>query len=422
METSYPIVIVGGGMAGLTCACYLQQTNRESLILEAADAVGGRVRTDRFDGFRLDRGFQILLTSYPEARQLLDYDALDLRAFRSGAIIRQKERSGGFTEMPNPVKEPLGVFKALTAPVGTLADKLRLVELMRDVNEVTRAEDFFKDDAISTLCYLQDYGWSDEMVANFFRPFFGGVFLENELITSSNFFRFVFKQFYNGDAVLPERGMQAIPEQLAAKLPAESLRLNAPVAAIEGQIVRLENGETIQADKIVIATDAATADRLLGNKQKREFNVTTCTYFAAQRSPSTKKMIVLNPHQLSAVDHLCVPSDVAPDYAPAGQSLVSVSTQGLELADEAKLAEDIKMELSEWFGEEVRGWRHLRSYHLPQALVKFEAGSRGEALQLAPNLYRCGDYAAYPSLNAAMQTGREVAEMIVTVETGPPGG
>ncbi len=417
METSYPIVIIGGGVAGLTCACYLQQAGRESLILEASDSMGGRVRTDLYDGFRLDRGFQILLTSYPEAKRLLDYDALSLQAFRSGAIIRQEDRGNGFTEMPNPLKEPLGVFKALTAPVGTLADKLRLVELMRDVNEVTRAEDFFKDGDTSTLHYLQDYGWSDEMVANFFRPFFGGVFLENELITSSNFFRFVFRQFYNGDVVVPAKGMQAIPEQLAARLPAEMLRLNTSVAAIEGRTVRLESGERILADKIVIATDAATADRLLGNKQKREYNVTTCTYFAADRSPSAQKMIMLNPHQLSAVDHLCVPSDVAPNYAPTGQSLISVSTQGLELSDEAKLAEDIKMELSEWFGEEVRSWRHLRSYHLPQALVKFEAGSKGETLQLAPNLYRCGDYTAYPSLNAAMQTGREVAEMINSVES-----
>ncbi len=421
METSYPIVIIGGGMAGLTCARYLQQAGRESLVLEAADAVGGRVRTDMHHGFRLDRGFQILLTSYPEARRLLDYDALDLQAFRSGAIIRQEESgNNGFTEMPNPLKEPLGVFKTLVAPVGSLTDKLRLLELMRDVNEVTRAEDFFKDDDTSTLNYLQDYGWSQKMIVNFFRPFFGGVFLENELVTSSNFFRFVFKQFYNGDGVVPAKGMQAIPEQLAAKLPADSLRLNAPVAAIEGQTVRLKNGETILADKIVIATDAATADRLLGNKQKREYNVTTCTYFAAERSPSTKKMLILNPHQLSAVDHLCIPSDVAPDYAPAGQSLISVSTQGLDLSDEAKLAEDIKMELSEWFGKEVRGWRHLRSYHLPQALVRFEVGSKGESLQLSPNLYRCGDYTAYPSLNAAMQTGREVAEIIAL--RGRPSG
>jgi len=397
-------------MAGLTAARYLHQAGVAPLVLEASDAAGGRVRTDLVDGFRLDRGFQILLTAYPEARRLLNYDALNLRAFRSGAMIRQPE---GFTEMNNPMQEPLTIFKALVASVGTLADKLRLVELMREVNNVARAADFFQDEDTSTLEYLQQYGWSADMITAFFKPFFGGVFLENDLMTSSNFFRFVFKQFYNGEAVLPATGMQAIPEQLAAGLPTGTLRLNSPVAALEKQMVHLENGESIRAQAIVLATNAATADRLLGRKTPRHYNVTTCTYFAASRSPLAKKMLVLNPNRLSVVHHLCIPSDVAPEYAPDGQSLISVSTQGLDLSDEAKLATDIQLELGEWFGEEVKSWRHLRTYHLPQALVRYEAGSTPEPLQLAPNLYRCGDYTAYPSLNAAMQTGREVAEMIL---------
>ena len=410
METSYPTVIIGAGMAGLTCARYLHQVGATPLILEASDAVGGRVRTDMCDGFQLDRGFQILLTAYPEARRLLNYDALNLRAFRSGAMIRQH---GSFTEMNNPMQELLTIFKALTAPVGTLGDKLRLVELMREVNTVTRAQDFFLDEGTSTLDYLQHYGWSDDMIAIFFKPFFGGVFLENDLMTSSNFFRFAFKQFYNGDAVLPARGMQAIPEQLAAGLPAGTLQLNSPVTALEGKTIHLENGEIIRADNVVLATDATTADRLLGNKVPREYDVTTCTYFAADRSPLAKKMLILNPNRLSVVHHLCIPSDIAPDYAPVGQSLISVSTQGLDLADDVKLAADIRLELGEWFGEEVQAWRHLRTYHLPHALPRYEAGSIPATLQVADNLYRCGDYTAYPSLNAAMQTGRQVAEMIL---------
>ncbi len=414
METSYPIVIIGGGMAGLTAARYLQQSgDREVVLLEAADAVGGRVRTDLVDGFRLDRGFQILLTAYPEARRILDYDALDLRAFRSGALIRQNQ---GFTEMPNPLREPLGIFKALTAPVGSLGDKLKLVELMQDVNAVTSTPDFFRDDDTSTLQYLHDYGWSDKMIETFFKPFFGGVFLENELSTSSNFFRFVFKQFYNGEAVLPAAGMEAIPAQLAAGLARGTVRLDSPVAALEGKTVHLEGGESIRASHIVVATDAATADRLLDRKEKRQYNVTTCTYFVAPSSPSTKKLLMLNPHPLSVVHHMCVPTDVAPKYAANGESLISVSTQGLELSDEAKLAADIKLELNQWFGVEVDDWRHLRTYHLPHALPQFNAGAKGESLQLSDYLYRCGDYAAYPSLNAAMQTGREVAEMIVGSE------
>lgn len=49
---------------------------------------GGRVRTDKVNGFLLDRGFQIFLTSYPEARAALDYDALQLKPFYAGALVR----------------------------------------------------------------------------------------------------------------------------------------------------------------------------------------------------------------------------------------------------------------------------------------------------------------------------------------------
>ncbi len=410
METSYPTVIIGGGVAGLTCARYLHNAGKEFVLLDASDAPGGRVRTDTVDGFRLDRGFQILLTAYPEAQRLLDYTALDLRAFRSGAMIRQE---GKFVEMTDPFKEPLTIFKTLTAPVGSLTDKLRLLELMQEVNTVADTRDFFRDEDTSTMQYLQDYGWSPQMIATFFKPFFGGVFLENELTTSSNFFRFVFKQFYNGQAVLPTGGMQAIPEQLAVGLPGGSVRLNTPVAALDGNVVHLAKGERIRADKIVVATDAEAAYRLLGNSRKQEYNVTTCTYFAAERSPLPKKMLVLNPNRLSVVHHLCIPSDISPLYAPEGKSLISVSTQGIELADEQKLAGDIRLELGEWFGEEVQRWRHLRTYHLPHALPRYEAGTPHEALRLSDTLYRCGDYTAYPSLNAAMQTGRQVAEMLM---------
>jgi phytoene dehydrogenase-like protein len=410
MKMSYPVVIIGAGVAGLTCARYLHKAGIKSIVLESADAVGGRVRTDVVDGFRLDRGFQIFLTAYPEARRLLDYTALDFGVFRSGAIIRQQ---GRFVEMTDPLKEPLTIFKTLVAPVGSLFDKLRLVELMREVNTVTKAEDFFKDQDTDTLNYLHEYGWSPKMIATFFKPFFGGVFLENDLSTSSNFFRFVFKQFYNGDAVVPAQGMQAIPEQLAAGLPAGTIRLNTAVASIDGQVVHLANGEGLHAAKVIIATDAATADSLLGASKEREYNVTSCTYFAADRSPSTKKMLLLNPNHFSVVHHMCVPSDAAPSYAPEGKSLISVTTQGLELVDHAKLAANIQLELGQWFGDEAKQWRHLRTYHIPHALVKFGAGSQAEPLQLGVDLYRCGDYTAYPSLNAAMQTGRQVAEMIV---------
>jgi phytoene dehydrogenase-like protein len=402
------VVIVGAGVAGLTCAKYLSDGGIEPLVLEASDAVGGRVRTDSVDGFLLDRGFQILLTAYPEAQRLLNYNSLNLQAFRSGALIRYQN---DFKTVSDPFKEPAQLLQTLFSPIGSLFDKLKVLQLSNEVKTVPTDEFFMESDS-ETLSYLQQYGWSNDMIELFFKPFFGGVFLENELSTSSQFFRFVFKQFYNGDAVLPAAGIQAIPQQIADGLPKGAIKLNTAVSRIDKNTVYLADGQAITAKKIIIATDAHRADLLLGRSANRQYNVTTCTYFAAPRSPLSTKMLALNPNRLSAVHNVCVPSDIAPSYAPEGQSLVSVSTQGLSLFDEQKLTAQIVRELTDWFGEEVGKWRHLKTYHIAEALVKYAPRSHKKQLQITENLYQCGDQTAYPSLNAAMATGRMVAEMI----------
>ncbi|MFN4144486.1 MAG: NAD(P)/FAD-dependent oxidoreductase [Runella sp.] len=406
--TNHDVIIIGAGIAGLTCANDLRKEGFEPLVVEASDAVGGRIRTDIVDGFRLDRGFQILLTAYPEAQRLLHYEALHLNNFQSGAMIRIGEE---FQILGNPFKAPSQLFKTLFSSVGTWGDKLKVLRLAREVSNHS-TDSFFSEASTDTLTYLQDYGWSEEMIDTFFKPFFGGVFLENDLTTSSQFFKFVFKQFYSGDAALPAEGIQAIPEQIAQRLPSESLMLHTKAVKIEGHEVTLSNGQVMQAEHIVVATDARQADLLLCRNQKREYNITTCSYFAADRSPLKHKMLVLNPNRLSVVHNLCVPSDIAPSYAPSGKSLISISTQGLELFDEQKLTAHIIQELGAWFGEEVNQWQHLRTYHIPEALLHFPAEASSSDLRLAKGLYECGDHTAYPSLNAAMATGRKVAEMI----------
>ncbi|NBB21006.1 NAD(P)-binding protein [Runella sp. CRIBMP] len=408
---NHEVIIIGAGIAGLSCANYLLHFGVTPLVLEAAEAVGGRVRTDKVDGYLLDRGFQILLTAYPEAQRLLNYNTLALKSFRSGALIR---KDNAFSVISDPFKEPAQVFKTLFSSVGTLVDKLKVLQLSNNVSKEP-TEAFFHERATDTLTYLRNYGWSDEMIADFFKPFFGGVFLENELETSSNFFRFIFKQFYTGDAVIPAGGMQAIPEQMAAKLPPHTLRLNTKVEKIEGNKVHLSDGKTLTAKNIVVATDARQADGLLGRNLKREYNVTTCTYFATERSPLKEKMLALNPNRLSVVHNLCVPSDIAPSYAPEGKALVSVSTQGLELFDEKKLTDRIVQELTSWFGDEVKTWKHLRTYHIPESLVKYPANVPATNLKISEHLYECGDHTSYPSLNAAMATGRAVADMIAGI-------
>jgi phytoene dehydrogenase-like protein len=416
MQSKPSVVIVGAGMAGLTCAVYLRRAGIEATVLEASDGVGGRIRTDVVDGFRLDRGFQILLTAYPEARRLLDYGALKLQTFRSGALIHQP--TGGWTTFINPLREPSGLFQTLASDAGTFSDKLRIVELMRYVSGMS-TDALFQQEATDTETFLEDFGFSQQMINRFFRPFFGGIFLEDALATSSNFFQFCFKNFYSGDAALPAAGMEAIPQQLAGRLNPAQIRLNSPVRQIRDSTLNLGTGESLRADTIVLAVDASAANRLLGLENPvRLFNATTNTYFTARQSPKAKpggseKLLLLNENRQSAVHNIAILNDVAPSYAPDGQALISVSTHGLEVVNEKALAERIQKELAGWFGTEVQQWHWLKTYHLPEALPTYYPGTQDAPLKRADNIYQCGDRTAYPSLNAAMQTGRKVAELIM---------
>jgi phytoene dehydrogenase-like protein len=429
-SSSKPVIIIGAGMAGLACATWLHRAGRAVLVLEAADAAGGRVRTDVTpEGFRLDRGFQVMLTNYPEARRIFDYDALNLKAFRSGAVIRLPD--GRETTLQNPLQRPLAAFTALVSPIGSLSDKLRIISLVRHLLKYT-PEELIARPATDTLSFLQRYGWSEQMINTFFKPFFGGVFLDRELTTASNFFEFVFQQFVTGEAAVPALGMQQLPEQLASRLPAGTVRLNSAVAGIvDGTQVRLSTGQVLEASAVVLATDGLTALRLLAGRSGNADDtvstpaasfptaarITTCTYFATPggHSPGRNdKLLRLNAAPGSLAHNVAFPADVSGAYAPAGRALVSVSTHGERSLSEAEIIAKLREELAAWFGPAARDWEHLRSYRIPAALPVYLANHPAQQpLKLAENLYRCGDWAAYPSLNAALATGREVAEALI---------
>src|SRR5450631_1018581 len=108
------VAIIGAGLAGLECARLLQQTGSNVVLLEASDAPGGRIRTDRVDGYLLDRGFQVLLTAYPEARRALDYKALSLRSLIPGALVWH---DGEFHRFADPFRDPLAAMNLLFDPV-----------------------------------------------------------------------------------------------------------------------------------------------------------------------------------------------------------------------------------------------------------------------------------------------------------------
>jgi len=420
MSSIQPIIIIGAGMAGLACATWLHRAGRPVLVLEAADAVGGRVRTDVTpDGFRLDRGFQILLTSYPEARRMFDYGALKLKSFRSGAVIRLPD--GQETTLENPLHAPLMAFAALASPIGTVKDKLLIGKLVAQLAGCP-PEQLLAQPSVTTLEFLRQYGWSEQIIDSFFRPFFGGVYLDRELGTASNFFEFVFQQFMQGSAAIPSLGIQQLPEQLAGRLPADTIRLNTPVAAVAegGRLVYLANGETLPAAAVVLATDGPAAARLLGADLPAPpvpaARPTTCTYFAtAGPTPSHGRNILhLNALPGALAHNVSFPAESGAAVAPVGQGLVSVSTHGEHGLSEEELTARLRTELVAWFGPMAHMWRHLRTYRIEQALPVYAPGQPvQQELRLTDTLFRCGDWVSYPSLNAALGTGRQVAEMLL---------
>ena len=402
------ITIIGAGVAGLTCAKYLKDRGIEALILEASDAVGGRVRTDRIEGFTLDRGFQVFLTAYPEAEKLLDYKKLDLVNLPSGARIR---RGNDFFVMPNPLKNLLKTPQALFSPVGGLVDKAKILELNLSAGKAPEPGKGSNDNQQTTAEFLNEFGFSDQIIELFFKPFFGGVFLEKDLATRADFFRFLFSMFASGDAAMPASGMQKIPEQIAANFNPAQIRLNTPVQKIDGQKIYLASGEVLEAEKIVLATDAVSAAELSGETNETKFNATTCLYYEsdARLKFADEPYLIINANSDEQINHILIASAAVPSYAPAGKTLLSVNIIGGEKIDEAA----IRAELGKWFGAET-DWRHLKTSRIPYALPQFLSGTETNTanLKIGESLYRCGDYAAYPSLNGAMKTGRLVAEML----------
>ncbi|NNK86550.1 MAG: NAD(P)-binding protein, partial [Desulfobacterales bacterium] len=284
------VIIIGAGISGLSCANNLMNAGIHFLMLEADQKVGGRIKSDFFDGFILDHGFQVLQTAYPEARQQLNYERLDLKPFSPGVAIRLEK---GLVYISDPVRRPQEFWRTLAAPIGTTIDKLRVLALYAG-NRIKGTDGIFESPDISTIDFLRSYGFSQGMIERFFRPFFAGACLDPQIKTSSRVFRYLFDIFASGDAALPANGMGAIPLQLSKGIPPDQIRFNAKVESINKNGAVLTTGQNIVGKTIVIATEGPETGRLLKMPVAPSSRGEKCLYYSAKTPPISKPFLVLN--------------------------------------------------------------------------------------------------------------------------------
>jgi phytoene dehydrogenase-like protein len=409
LPTRTPVLVVGAGLAGLSCARHLTAAGVDVHVVEASDAVGGRVRTDEVDGFRLDRGFQVLLTAYDAVWELVDREALDVHPFEPGSLIF---RGGRLHELGDPFRRPASALASARAPVGTLADKLRVAGLRRSLLAGS-AGAAFEGPRRTTLEELHAHGFSDDFIEGFFRPFLGGVFLDRKLEAPAALFRYYFRCFAAGDAVLPRGGMQRLPELIAAPL-AGRITLGRRVAAVRPDGATMDDGSTVAADQVVVATDGAAAAGLLGERPAPAFKATVTAWFDAPRDPVGRPVLVLDGEGTGPVNHLAVTSSVTDSLAPAGRALVAASGVNEIAADPAHFPVRARAQLVEWFGTDVGTWRLLHTHHVPRALPR---QTPDDVARPAPairddGIAVAGDSRDYGAIQGAIVSGRRVAAAV----------
>ena len=353
----------------------------------------------------------MLLTAYPEARRALDFDALGLGEFEPGAMVRM---DGGFELFSDPLRRPRSAPAVLRSPVGSLADKLRLGWMREDLTRRKPGRILTRADRPARQA-LEQRGFSDDLIERFFRPFFGGVFIDPDLVTSSRLMEIFFRCFASGSAALPSGGMGAMAAQLADRLEPGTVRLGQRVAEVRADGLRLEGGDWSDAAAVVVATEEREACRLLGADPPADGRTTTCVYFDAPEEDLSGRLLVLAPPGEGPVNEVAIPSSVADGYAPRGRSLVSVSAIGEEaLRDD--LLDAVRSQLSGWFGKQVVDrWNHIATRRVEDALPDFAPGrfrAGGLEPRLDSGLFVCGDHRESPSIQGALVSGRKAAEAV----------
>jgi protoporphyrinogen oxidase len=413
-RTAYKIHIIGAGISGLIAAKTLESQGYSPIIIEATDRVGGRVKTDIIDGYQLDHGFQVLLDAYPKAKEHLDYKALNLQEFQPGATIFS---NGKLQTIGDPLRNLSLLLPTITASVGTLSDKIKIFKLNRSLKKKS-IDAIFKTDATSTLDYLKAKGFSNQIIQQFFKPFFTGIFLEPDLKTSSRMFEFVYKMFGEGLAVLPKAGIGAISEQLREQLKVTKFVFNTKVQSVADKTITLSDGTSLNTHFTIITSGAS---QLIPNLNNQDVQWKSCynLYFETDSRTILKPLIGLVADDEALINNIFFHNSIETEQRGT-RELLSVTVVKQHELSLNELIQRVEVELLKYFN--IKNLKHLKTYNISQALPDIEHLQNDISpteTQIKPTIFLAGDYLLNGSLNAAMVSGERAAQgVIMSLEDG----
>ncbi|MFS4468285.1 FAD-dependent oxidoreductase [Maribacter sp. 2210JD10-5] len=407
------IAIIGAGISGLIAAQVLEKQGFSPTIYEKTDRTGGRVKTDIMDGYQLDHGFQVLLDAYPMAQKYLNLEALELQRFYPGAIIFKE---GEKSVIGDPLRNLSLFIPTLKSGIGTFSDKLKILKLNNKLKKKT-IESIFKESERTTLAYLQDFGFSTEIITDFFKPFFSGIFLETELATSSRMFEFVYKMFGSGYATLPKAGIEAIPKQLTAQLKSTRIQYNKEITSCEDGKILFADGSKELVDFIILATEASS---LIDNMRNQAISWKSCEtlYFTVPKKDDDRPLIGLIPKKDTLINNIFFHTTLATETSGT-DDLLSVTVVKAHTLSEYELMNQVKEELKIVCG--ITEVSYLKTYEIRQALPRLsdlQYSISPSETRLTNSIFLAGDYLLNGSLNAAMMSGEMAAKGLIETAKG----
>ena len=409
-QKSPSIHIIGGGISGLIAARVLEEHGLSATIIEASDRLGGRVKTDVVDGYSLDHGFQVLLTAYPAAKKYLDFDALELQEFLPGSAIF---KNGKQKIIGDPLRNLSLLLPTLFSGIGTVNDKLKILALNRRLKKKS-IQNIFAEKEQTTRVYIENIGFSEAIITNFFTPFFSGIFLENKLETSSRMFEFVYKMFGEGNAALPKDGIQAIPKQLFEKLKSTTIIFNTKVKSLENGSIKLESGETLKSNFTIIATQASGLVSNLKN-QATQWKSCDTLYFEVAKREIKKPLIGLIAAHNALINNIFYHTSLQTS-ATATKELLSVTVVDKQNLTNKLLVTEVQKELKELCN--IDSCTFIKQYNIPMALPNLQ-DIQYEMLpsetRLTETIFLAGDTQLNGSLNAAMIAGERAALEVINL-------